>query len=92
MILLLPVYIQTVLLLFGDRIIYDSLLTTYNASFGLGIRRRLKETYRNVMEREGILTSFLSAVPVSQNAVRSQIECATRSSCKPFANISLRRV
>ncbi len=74
MILPLPVYIQTVLLPFGKRIIYDSLLTTYNVSFGPGIRRRLKEAYRNATEREGILTSLLPTAPANPGELRSQIE------------------
>jgi hypothetical protein len=60
MILPLPIYIQTVLLPFGDRIIYDSLLTAYNFSFNPGIRRHLKETHRHATEREGILTHALA--------------------------------
>ncbi len=74
MILPLPVYIQTVLLPFEDRIIYDSLLTTYNVSFGPGIRRHLKEAYRNATEREGILTSLLPTAPANPGERRSQIE------------------
>lgn len=74
MILPLPVYIQAVLLPFGDRIIYDSLFTTYNVSFGPGIRRRLKDAYRNAMEREGALTSLLPTAPANPGELRSQIE------------------
>ncbi len=59
MILPLPVYIQTVLLPFEGRIIYDSLLTTSPTIFGPGIRRELKEAYRDAIKREGIMTSLL---------------------------------
>src|SRR5260370_2863996 len=61
----LPVYTQAVLLPFGHHIIYDSLLTSYNIVFGPGIRRDLHETYRNIQEREGIITSLL---PEDQDA------------------------
>jgi hypothetical protein len=84
MILPLPVYIQTVLLPFEDRIIYDSLLTTYNVSFGPGIRRRLKEAYRNVTEREGILTSLLPTAPANPNELRSQIEARNEKLLQAF--------
>lgn len=54
-----PVYTNAVLLPFGHRIIYDGLLNAYNISFGSGIRGNLQETYRNIQEREGIITSLL---------------------------------
>lgn len=84
MILPLPVYIQTVLLPFENGIIYDSLLTTYNVSFGPGIRRRLKEAYRHATEREGILTSLLPIVPANQNELRSQIEARNAKLLQAF--------
>ncbi len=55
----LPVYTQAVLLPFEHHIIYDSLLTSYNVLFGPGIRHDLQEQYRNIQEREGIITSLL---------------------------------
>ncbi len=55
----LPVYTQAVLLPFEHSIIYDSLLTSYNVVFGSGYRQDLQETYRNIQEREGIITSLL---------------------------------
>jgi hypothetical protein len=54
----LPVLAQAVLLPFEDRIIYDSLLTSYNVMFGSGYRSGLQERYRNLQEREGIITSL----------------------------------
>ncbi|GHO76559.1 hypothetical protein KSD_43300 [Ktedonobacter sp. SOSP1-85] len=84
MILPLPVYIQTVLLPFEERIIYDSLLTTYNVSFGSGIRRSLKEAYRNATEREGILTSLLPTAPANLNELRLQIEARSEKLLQAF--------
>lgn len=55
----LPVYTQAVLLPFEHSIIYDSLLTSYNVVFGSGYRQDMQETYRNIQEREGIITSLL---------------------------------
>lgn len=54
-----PLYVQAVLLPFEDQIIYDSLLIPYSIFFGPGIRGNLNETYRNVQEREGIITTLL---------------------------------
>lgn len=53
-----PVYVQAVLLPFEDHIIYDSLLEPYGIFFGPGIRASLNDEYRNVQEREGIITTL----------------------------------
>jgi len=53
-----PLYVEAVLLPFEGQIIYDSLLQSYSISFGPTIRRGFNETYRNVQEREGIITSL----------------------------------
>ncbi len=55
----LPVLTQAVLLPFEHHIIYDSLFTSYNVMFGSGYRQDLQELYRNIQEREGIITSLL---------------------------------
>ena len=55
----LPVLTEAVLLPFEHHIIYDSLFTSYNVMFGSGYRQDLQELYRNIQEREGIITSLL---------------------------------
>lgn len=40
-----PIWVQTVLLPFKGRIVYDGLLNVYNIYFGSGIRGNLKEIY-----------------------------------------------
>ena len=52
----LPIYVQAVLIPFKDRIIYDSLLSSYPIHFGGGYKRSLKEAYRDIQERGGIIT------------------------------------
>ncbi len=52
----LPIYVKAVLIPFEDRIIYDSLLSSYPIHFGGGYKRSLKETYRDIQERGGIIT------------------------------------
>ena len=61
----LPVLTQTVLLPFKGVIVYDGLMSSYNISFGPGIRRNLNEDFRQTKERHGIVTSLpVSATPL----------------------------
>ncbi len=55
----LPILVDAVLLPFRERIIYDSLMASYNIFFGGGARRSLKISLRDVEEREGITTSLV---------------------------------
>ena len=50
--------VQTVLLPFEGRIVYDGLMTGYNISFGPGIRRSLKESFEDAKTRQGIVTAL----------------------------------
>src|SRR5207247_3119757 len=54
----LPIWAETVLLPFKDKIIYDGLLGRYNVFFGGGIRRRLQESYVGARERMAIVTAL----------------------------------
>jgi len=54
----LPVLTKTVLLPFGNKIVYDSLMSSFNISFGPGIRRGLNESYKEAKMRQGIVTSL----------------------------------
>lgn len=74
----LPMYAQAVLLPFEHRIIYDSLFHSYNVVLGPGIRRRLQETYRNIQEREVIITSLLPEDQVTSLA-QAQSSITTRN-------------
>jgi len=69
----LPFYTQAVLLPFEGRITYDGLLRSYNAVFGPGIRRSLNESYRNAVEREGLITS-LTPSELSLNEQRTLVQ------------------
>jgi hypothetical protein len=61
----LPVMTETVLMPFKDKIIYDGLLSTYNISFGGGVKRSLNDSYREAKERLGIVTSLpITSVPI----------------------------
>src|SRR4051812_37193946 len=54
----LPHLCKTVLLPFKGQIVYDGMLAGYNITFGSGIRRRLKESYDDAKERQGIITTL----------------------------------
>jgi len=54
----LPVLIETVLLPFKDKIVYEGLLNAYRIFFGSGVRRSLNESYKEAKVRLGIVTSL----------------------------------
>ena len=61
----LPVLTQTVLLPYKNRIVYDGLMSSYNISFGPGIRRNLIQEFKDAKARQGIVTSLpMSATPL----------------------------
>lgn len=62
----LPVMLQTTLLPFKDRIVYDGVLSTFNVVLGPGICRNLKEELKAAQSRHGIVTSL----PISQAAAQ----------------------
>jgi hypothetical protein len=65
----LPVLTQTVLLPFKDKIVYDGLMSSYNISFGSGIRRSLNDSFKEAKARYGIVTSLpMSATPLAPKA------------------------
>lgn len=80
----LPVMVETVLLPFENRIIYDSLFLPYRISFGPGIRANLKDDFNNAKEREGIITQ-LGAVPAPGSAeARKQVAAANARVLREF--------
>jgi Domain of unknown function (DUF6398) len=54
----LPRMLQTTLLPFKGRIVYDGIFSAYNITFGPGIRRNLAEIYNEAKARDGIVTSL----------------------------------
>jgi len=53
----IPAYVETVLLPFKDKIIYDGLLLRYPMSFGRGLREMFRETYNYAKENNQIIIS-----------------------------------
>jgi hypothetical protein len=54
----IPAFLETVLLPFKNKIIYDGLLSRYSMSFGKGIREMFKETYNKAKIKNQIITSM----------------------------------
>ena len=77
----LPIMVEAVLLPFRDYIIYDGLLSSYNISFGGGIKRSLNESYRNAKDRLGIVTTLpIGSRPV---APKKTTKKAKRKAARP---------
>jgi hypothetical protein len=71
----LPILMQTVLLPFKDRIVYDGLLAGLGVtlSFGPGIRRMLNEEFKQAKARHGIVTSLpMSNVQLPPRAAKAR--------------------
>ena len=65
----LPLLTKTVLLPFKDKIVYDGMLTKFGLSFGPGMRRNLKEDFKQAKLSRGIVTSLpMSANPLPTKA------------------------
>jgi hypothetical protein len=54
----LPIFVETVLLPFKGKIVYDGLLRPYDIYFGAGIRSGLKEEYLTAKQNGRIITSL----------------------------------
>lgn len=54
----LPLYVQTVLLPFKGKIVYDGIFQTYNIYFGGGIKRDLRESYMTAKQNNRIIESL----------------------------------
>ncbi|MDL5054906.1 hypothetical protein QQ056_15310 [Oscillatoria laete-virens NRMC-F 0139] len=76
----LPIYVKAVLIPFEDRIIYDSLLSSYPIHFGGGYRRSLKETYRDIQERGGIITKL----PPDEDNAQEQAQASNKKVLTAF--------
>jgi hypothetical protein len=69
----LPRLVQTILLPFQGKIIYDGLVSGFNISFGGGIKRMLNEEYKQAKEAFGIVTSLGDqAAPVPEKPKKSK--------------------
>jgi hypothetical protein len=75
----MEVYAQAVLLPFEHHIIHNSLIISHNVVLGPGIRRDLREQFRTLQEREGIITSLLPEdLILSAREQRDEISACNR--------------
>ncbi len=54
----LPLRVQTVLIPFNDKIVYDGVVSSYNIFLGPGYRQSLMADYKQAEAQYGIITSF----------------------------------
>lgn len=59
----LPAMVETVLIPFGDKIVYDGLVDIYDVSFGPGARRSIEQDYRDARE-DGLIKSLTASASV----------------------------
>jgi hypothetical protein len=76
----LPIYVKAVLIPIEDRIIYDSLLSSYRIHFGGGYRRSLKEIYRDIQERGGIITKL----PLGEDNAQEKVQASNKKVLAAF--------
>lgn len=78
----LPLMVETVLLPFKDRIIYDSLLNTFNIAFGRNIRSGFKESYNAAKKKSGIIEQMGAAPVVVVETKKKKIAPAEKADTK----------
>lgn len=76
----LPLYVQTVLLPFKEKIVYDGLFQAYNIYFGGGIKRDLKESYMKAKQNNRIIESLDPTQKGTQKGTQK------KKLSKPFKN------
>jgi len=70
----LPIYVQTVLLPFKGKIIYDGLFQAHNVFFGGGMKSTLKESYMKAKQNNRIIESFDTATKNSPKKEAKKIK------------------
>lgn len=73
----LPIMVETTLLPFHGKIIYDTFMAVFNVTFGAGAKADFNESYRNSKETGGILADFdgspmVSKAPAPKRAKKPQ--------------------
>lgn len=69
----LPQVIDTVLLPFGDRIIYDSIIVSPHVRLGGNIKRSLEDQYRNIKAAGGVYKSLDNALDENTHDISGQM-------------------
>jgi hypothetical protein len=74
-----PFLIETVLLPFKDRIMYDGQCQYYNIVFGGGITRRLNDSYQQAKAQSGVITTLPCAVSAAVPSDAAQLHFYLRT-------------
>ena len=85
----LPLRIETILLPFKGKIVYDGILRFYNVFFGSGIRSELKQVYLIAKDNGAILKTLDDPgnVPNSRSAQKSAKSAASSKSTQHWAPV-----
>ncbi|MEN8246305.1 MAG: hypothetical protein ABFS43_15560, partial [Thermodesulfobacteriota bacterium] len=86
----LPLYVQTVLLPFQGKIIYDGIFQTHNVYFGSGIKHDLKESYMIAKQNDRIIESFDNAQNTNPQKAANKTHKDWRPELNKLANASKR--
>jgi hypothetical protein len=81
----LPFMVETVLIPFQDKIVYDSLFNVFNISFGRGMRSSLKESYNAAKKKSGIIEQMGSAPIITPNTQKAKPERAGEVDTRGFS-------
>ena len=83
----LPAMIETVLLPFRGKIIYDGIVSAFNVTFGPGSRRGFEEGFRTAKANNGIVTSLPWEAPASKPGVEARKPRPTRTPQQRVATV-----
>jgi len=84
----LPLYVQTVLLPFQGKIIYDGIFQAHNVYFGSGIKHDLKESYMIAKQNNRIIESFDTAQNTNPKKEANKTHKDWRPELNELANTS----
>jgi hypothetical protein len=81
----LPILVQTVLLPFEDHIIYDGLMTPFPGFIGSGIKSSLKDAYRDIEEKSGIIISLAPDAQITDlRALQKEVQARNKKLLTAF--------
>jgi len=86
----LPIYVQTVLLPFQGKIIYDGIFQAHNVYFGGGIKHDLKESYMIAKQNNRIIESFNNAQNTNPKKTANKTHKDWRPELNKLADVSKR--
>jgi len=81
----LPILLETVLLPFQGKIIYDGLAAPFNLQFGSGIRQGVEESYKKAKAEHGVITSFDAPVEEQTDVALLKFYLRTPASREEYA-------